>query len=131
MAFTFSDTLTTDHDWIRLKAGDTIENYGPRPFTGSNRNFSDALIAAILSDEGHKVATVAALFEILAAEWGANKMSEREGEASRDAKEVADYYLSLANEWRAKENGGGGSLNSISGGVVDLDIAARGDDYPL
>jgi hypothetical protein len=77
------------------------------------------------------VATVAALFEILAAEWGANKMSEREGEASRDAKEVADYYLSLANEWRAKENGGGGSLNSISGGVVDLDIAARGDDYPL
>lgn len=129
MAFTFDDTLATDRDYIRFYVGDTVENSGPRPKAG-NTNFSDALIAAVLSSEGHRVATVAALFEALSNEWARHKTAEREGEVSVDTKEVADQYASLADEWRSKPNGGGGGKRSITAGVVSLDIATRGDDYP-
>lgn len=130
MAFTFNDSLATDRDVIRSNIGDDIENKGPRPFNGSDRNFSDAYIAAILASEGNTTAATAKLFEVLTAQWASNKTVEREGEASRDAKEVADYYEKQANIWRAKPDGGGGGSDTITAGVIGLDIAARGDDWP-
>lgn len=104
MAFTYSDALTTDRDKIRLRIGDTQQNAGPRP---DKRNFSDAEIAFILSDEGSVVnAAIAHAFEILAAEWTAYAISETEGEASYDAKEVASEFRKQAESWRNKPGGG-------------------------
>jgi hypothetical protein len=128
MAFSFDDTLLTDADWIRFYIGDTVLNSGPRPNSAA-RNFPNASIAAVLSDEGHKVAAVAALFEALSTEWARYNLSEREGEVNFDAKGTADYYAKLADEWRSKPDGGGSSKRSMVAGVVGLDIASKGDDW--
>lgn len=128
MSFSFDDTLATDRDWIRFWIGDTILDFGPRPNSAA-RNFSNETITAVLSEEGHRVATVAALFEALKSEWARYNLSEREGETNVDAKGMPEYYGRLANEWREKPDGGGGGTNSLSAGVIGLDIGSKGDDW--
>lgn len=115
MAFTYDDTLETDRDNIRFRAGDTQQNAGPRP---DKRNFSDAEIAAVLSDENTVTATVAALFEILASEWSSFALSEKNDEIWMDAKDTADEYRKRAEEWRAKP--GGSSSAQRSGGIITI-----------
>lgn len=128
MAFSFDDTLATDTDWIRFYIGDTSLNSGPRP-NSANRNYSNATITAVLSEEGHKVAAVAALFEALSAEWARYNLSERDDTVSMDATGTAEYYAKLADEWRGKPDGGGSSKRGLSAGVIGLDIASKGDDW--
>lgn len=103
MAFTYSDALTTSRDKIRLRIGDTQASAGPRP---DKRNFSDAEISFVLTEESDSVnAAIAHCFEILANEWTAYSLSEREGEVQFDASQVAANYRLRAAEWRAKPGG--------------------------
>lgn len=123
MAFTYD--LTTNKGIIRFNIGDTVENSGPRP---DKRNFSDEEIDYFLATETEgNVAASALAFEILANEWAAYTISEREGEIFFDAKEVSDQYLDIANEWRNKPGGGTGG-RSLSAGVLTLDFMEKGDD---
>jgi hypothetical protein len=123
MAFTYD--LTTNRGKVRFNIADTVENSGPRP---DKRNFSDAEIDHLISTETDGNTAASALgFEILANEWAAYAIMEREGEVSFDAKEVADQYLEIANEWRNKPSGGT-SGRSISAGVITLDFMEKGDD---
>lgn len=115
MAFTYSDALSTDRDNIRFRVGDTQENKGPRP---DKRNFSDAEIASVLSDESTATATVAALFEVLASEWSSFALSEKNDEIWLDAKTTADEYRKRAAEWRSKP--GGSSTAQRSGGLIAI-----------
>lgn len=123
MAFTYD--LTTNRGKVRFNIGDTVENSGPRP---DKRNFSDAEIDYLIDTEtdGNTAASALA-FEILASEWAAYALTEREGEVSFDAKEVSDQYLDIANEWRNKPGGGTGG-RSLSAGVLTLDFMEKGDD---
>jgi hypothetical protein len=103
MTFTYTDALTTDRDKIRLRTGDTQENVGPRP---NKSNYSDEEITFILSEESAAVnGAIAHTFEILANEWAAWAIQEREGEVSMDAKEVADNFRKQAAYWRSKPGG--------------------------
>jgi hypothetical protein len=118
MAFTYTEaTLSTvSRDAIRLTIGDSVSAKGPRP---DKRNFSDAEIAFFLSEEDDRVnGAIAFAFEILASEWSAYALSEKEGELDFDAKEVAENYRKQAAAWRKKP--GGGSEVQLSGGLVEL-----------
>lgn len=121
MAFTYD--LTTNAGHIRLNIGDTVENTGPRP---DKRNFSDAEIAFMYSEEGHVVSATAYAFEILAGEWQSYSLREKEDTNEFDAKELADKYWNLANMWRRKPNGGDSS-GSLQAGVISLDFMQK--DY--
>lgn len=123
MAFTYD--LTTDRGKVRLSIGDTVENAGPRP---DKRNFTDAEIDYLISTEtAGNTAAAAFGFELLASEWAAYTIQEREGEVSFDAKEVSDQYLDIAVEWRNKPDGGTGG-RSLQAGVLTLDFMEKGDD---
>jgi len=103
MSFSYQDTLATNRDKVRFRVGDTQEDAGPRP---DKRNFSDAEIVFVLSEEDSRVnGAIAHTFEILAAEWSAYALSEREGEVAFDAKEVANNYRAEAAMWRLKPGG--------------------------
>lgn len=121
----YDPNLATDLSYVRFKIGDTQENTGPeqggpRP---DKRNFSDEEITAIITDEGHKVAAIAGLFEVLANEWSAWALSEKEGEVSIDAKAIADMYAKRAAFWRKKPNGSqADDPDTIIPGVVGLDL---------
>lgn len=123
MAFTYD--LSTNRGKVRLNLGDTVENSGPRP---DKRNFSDVEIDHLISTEtaGNTAATAFG-FEILASEWAAYAIMEREGEVSFDAKAVSDQYTDIANEWRSKPDGGTGG-GSLQAGVLTLDFMEKGDD---
>lgn len=122
MAFTYKDALSTNRDKVRFHIGDTQEDEGPRP---DKRNFSDNEIAFALSTEDDRVnGAVAYLLEILANEWTAYAIQEREGEVSMDAKEVAKNYRAQAAFWRKKA--GGADEAERSTGLVTL---TREDAY--
>jgi hypothetical protein len=116
MAFTYAETLLTDRDKIRLRIGDTQTAAGPRP---DKRNFSDAEIAFVLTEETAVNASIAHLFEILASEWTSYSISEKDADVSFDAKGLAETYHRRALEWRAKP--GGTAVVQQAGGWVTLD----------
>lgn len=123
MAFTYD--LTSNRGVVRLNTGDTVENSGPRP---DKRNFSDEEIDYFIATETAGTTAASALaFEILANEWAAYSISEREGEVSFDAKEVSDQYLEIARKWRNRPGGGTGS-SSFQAGILVLDFMEKGDD---
>lgn len=102
MPFTYSDTLATNADKVRFHLGDTVQDTGPRP---DGRNFSDNEIAYFLSEESDKwEAAVAHGFEVLQSEWTQYALSEREGDVSMSATQVADKYGKLAEQWRARSD---------------------------
>jgi len=115
MTFTYSEALSADRDKIRLRVGDTQDSAGPRP---DKRNFSDQELTFILAEESTVNASIAHCFEILANEWTAYALSEREADLSFDASQVADNFFKRAKEWRGKP--GGASEAERSGGLVTL-----------
>lgn len=113
MAFTYDDSLALPRDVIRFKIGDTVADKGPRP---DRRNFSDAEIAAMLSDEDDRLnGAIAALFETLAGEWAAWNLAETEGAASMDTRGMASKYTTLAEQYRAKPGGTAATQNTGRG----------------
>jgi hypothetical protein len=123
MAFTYSDALTANADIIRFNLGDTKEGAGPRP---DKTNFSDAEIAYLLSSEANNTAATARGFEVLAAEWTAFALSEREDNTQFDAKETADKFAKLADRWRAKPDGGNSEM-SLRAGALALDFMEKSE----
>lgn len=123
MTFTaYDDDFGADRDKVRFNIGDTQQNAGPRP---DKRNFSDEEIAFALDEEDDRINGASAfLFEILASEWASYRLSERKGETQFDAKELADYYATLAAFWRKKP--GGASEAELSGGLITI---TRTDAY--
>ena len=70
-------------------------------------NYVDATLTAILTEQGHRNAATAAMYETLAGEWLRFSASSTEGSISVDAKEVSDNYFAMAMEWRDKPGGAG------------------------
>jgi hypothetical protein len=110
---TYSTALTANRDKIRFRIGDTVTSAGPRP---DKRNFSDEEIAFVLTEETTVNGAIAHLFEVLASEWTAYAVNEREGEVSADATQVAGKYAALAIQWRKKPGGN----STASGGIITL-----------
>jgi len=135
MAFTaYTGDLTIDLQYIRFFTGDTQENTspaqgGPRP---DKRNYSDEEINSVLTIEGHKVATVASLFETLASEWSAWALVDQEDRIEIDATKVFDAFMKRASEWRGKPDGAGTGATSLVAGVIGLDLqqTATEADFP-
>ncbi len=115
MTFTYNEALSANRDKIRLRIGDTQNAAGPRP---DKRNFSDQEITFILSEETTVNASIAHCFEILASEWSAFALSEREADLNFNASEVAENFRKQAAFWRKKP--GGASEVERSGGLVTL-----------
>jgi hypothetical protein len=93
MAFNY-DLSSSDGDVLtesksRLQIGDTVENDGPRP---DGRNFSQAELLALYSDEGsHVKRAAAAALEILANEWSAYAGNHKLGPESETYQQAAEY----------------------------------------
>lgn len=106
MAFTY-DLASTDSaiviiSKLRLKTGDTIETRGPRPGVAGNSNFADEEITVFYESEGsHQERAAAAIFEALAAEWGARAGFRRTGPESEDSRQ-AEFYTAEAEKLRSR-----------------------------
>ena len=99
MTFSYSGTMATDLDFIRLKIGDTVSSSGPKPYTGTSSNFTDEEINGLKTIEGTKERTVASLFEVLAGLW-ARYVDSKIGPRDEKLSKVADNYATLAKQWR-------------------------------
>ena len=122
MTFTYSEALSAARDKLRLNIGDTQESAGPRP---DNRNYSDAELTYILTQEDDRLNGATALcFELLANEWESYSISEREGEATFDAKGKAADFDKRAADWRKKPNGSADAAQSSG-----IAIMTRSDAY--
>lgn len=96
MSWNYLTTLTTDRDIVRFNIGDRVENEGVRP---DGANFSDEEITYLLTKCGSVDAACVLAFRILANEWTQYALTEREGEASLAATNVADMYRQRAKDW--------------------------------
>jgi len=101
MTFTASTAYTTNLDKVRQNIRDVTENAGPRP---ADANFSDEVINGIITDEGSWQRAVAALFEMLAAEWRRHPSYSTDG-LKLDRSDIADGFDKTAKEWRDKYGG--------------------------
>ena len=130
MAFTYSDTLTTDRDKIRFYLGDVTEDSGPRP---SDANFSDNEIAGLVTAEGTWQRAVAAGFERLAAEWRRHPTFKADG-LSLNRSDIAKGFWEQAQDWRDKfgstvpiKVAGQITQDAYSDDVTNDDLTTSGD----
>lgn len=125
MTYSYSEAFTTNKDKIRLRIGDTVESNGPRP---DRRNFSDEELTFVLSEETTVNASVAHCFEILANEWTAYDLSEKNDLIGFDAKGLAEDYRKQAQLWRRKAEGlSPDGLGTLQAGVINLDFMEKDD----
>lgn len=109
MTFTYTGTLATDLDFIRFKIGDRTASSGPLPGTGTATNFTDEEINGLLSEEGTKERTVAALYEMLGAAW-ARYVDSKIGPRDEKLSQVSARYFALAKQWRDDYGSSGSDL---------------------
>lgn len=122
MAFTYTEALTEDRDKLRLNIGDTQKDAGPRP---DNRNFSDAEITYILTQEDDRLnGATAYAFELLANEWESYSIQENDTQVSYNAKDKAKDFDARATDWRKKTGGSAEAAQSSS-----IAIMTRSDAY--
>ena len=105
MTFTYAGALATEAEEIRLAIGDTQENDGPRPYSDSASNFSDAEVAYALSEEGSVGKAAAYLCEVLAREWASEAGTTKLADFSLASQQAA-MYRNLAADLRRKHGGG-------------------------
>jgi hypothetical protein len=113
MTFTYAGTLVTDLDYIRFQINDKVASSGPLP-TGAN--FTDEEINGLLTIEGTKQRTVAALFEMLASTWS-RYVDTAIGPRDEKLSKIADSYFKLAKQWR-DDYGYGTSASMLYTGFV-------------
>ena len=101
MTFTYVGDYSTDLDKVRENIRDVVSGSGPRP---ADANFTDALINGIITDEGSWQRAVAALFEMLAAEWRRHPSYSTDG-LRLDRSDIADGFEKTAKDWRSKYGG--------------------------
>lgn len=119
MSFTYSvSALDTSLLYrIRFEMGDTVENQGIQPGSG---NFADEEIQQLINEFGNDLYTVCAeMCDILATRW-AGTPSFHTGPVSEQTRELYDYYLKRADEYRMKA-GGYGVNGATSVGVRRAD----------
>ena len=116
MAFTYSDTLLTDHDKVRFWLQDTVDGQGQKP---QNDNFSDGEIDALVTIEGTWQLAVAAGFETLAAAWQ-SKTSFSVFNGSYSRSDAAKGYLALAEKWREDYGFEGGATDGLGAKTTDF-----------
>lgn len=125
MTYSYSEALTANKDKIRLRIGDTVEDNGPRP---DRRNFSDEELTFVLSEETTVSASIAHCLEILANEWTAYDLSEKNDLIGFDAKGLAEEYRNQAAVWRRKAAGiSEDGLGTLEAGVINLDFMQKDD----
>jgi hypothetical protein len=105
MGFSFSPSLGSDLDRVRLNIHDIEFHSGPLP---DGANVEDETITALLTSEGNVACATAALFDYLAAAWR-NKPVFGPGELSTIHVNVANGYEREASKWRERcaDTGGG------------------------
>ena len=96
MAFTYAGTYDSDREKVRENIRDTVENSGPLP---GDANFSDALLAGIITAEGSWQRAVAACFEMLASAWSRFPTYSTDG-LKLDRSDIADAHTAAAKKWR-------------------------------
>lgn len=94
----YNDNLGTDRDKVRFYIADKVEDAGPRP---SSNNFTDDELDGLVTAEGSWARAVAAIYEILAAEW-AQYSDIQVGTRRERFSQVSDSYHSLAQDWRRR-----------------------------
>lgn len=102
MTITYSGTITSDLDRVRLYIQDTVNGSGPKPNDG---NFTDEELYGLIAVEGSWQGAVAAAFETLAAAWRRYPTFSADG-LSLNRSGIADGYLEQARQWRQKAGGG-------------------------
>ncbi len=129
MTYTYTPGGDTTIDKVRFRIGDTKENTGletggsgPRP---DKTNYADEEITQMFTDEGDRLpATIAAMFEVLSAEWSAWATEQEQDKLKLRSEQVADNFRKEAKKWRGKIDGG--ELESSSGFAYII----RVNDYP-
>jgi len=117
MAFTYVGTLATDRDKVRFYIQDTVESAGPKP---DGKNFSDAEIDGLVTNEETWGRAVAAAFESLTAIWRTLYTFSADG-GTYHRSNVADGYAAFAAQWRKKYG--------YSGSTVSTSALTRVDAY--
>jgi len=108
MAFTYTDSLSTNRDKVRFHIQDVTEDSGPKP---DDANFSDNEINGLVTIEGSWQAAVAACFETLAGLW-AREVDITVGPRREAFGQVAKRYGALAKEWRDRYGPSTGAAGS-------------------
>lgn len=119
MGFTYIGDLSTDLDEIRFTIGDTVENDGVKPGTGSATNFSDEEITGLLTREGSVIRTLGRLYQVLANSWS-NFVDSKIGPRDEKLSKIADNWR---KQWQdhVKQHGTSGSDLVLGYFVENLD----------
>lgn len=120
MTFTYLGTLATDLDKVRFYIADRVVGSGPRP---GGANFTDEEIGGILTIEGNWQRAIAALFEVLASEWG-DEVNITVGPRREELSQTAMHYLKLAATWRTRY----GHASSAAGSRFIVKVDGYSDD---
>jgi hypothetical protein len=132
--FTYETSLATSKDRVRFQIGDTDPEAGPRP---DSKTFSNEEIEAVIALEGTWQRAVAALFEVLAAEWrqhptfSADQYSISNSHISRGYRDEADAWRKQYGYAGEPVAAGGSKVKSVSPVRVDAysdDLTISGQD---
>ena len=136
MAFTYAGTYDSDREKVRTNINDTVENAGPLP---ADANFSDALLAGIITAEGNWQRATAGCFEMLASAWNRYPSYSTDG-LKLDRSDIADGFEKIAKKWRADFGYGERSYSpAMVAGQINIDgysddiannaVTGNGDEY--
>lgn len=120
MAFTFLNPPQTDRDALRIAIADTKSGDGPAP---DMANLDDSLLDHWLSVGGDVNGAAALAFDHLAALWISRPIFGP-GELSTVHTNLADKYMKLAKEYRARS-----SDPDVSAAVVRVGGFAKVDGF--
>jgi hypothetical protein len=119
MTFTYIGDLSTDLDEIRFTIGDTIEDDGVKPGTGSATNFSDEEIEGLLLLEGSVIRAVGRIYQTLANIWS-RYVDSKIGPRDEKLSKIADNWR---KQWQdhVKQHGTSGTDIVLGYLVENLD----------
>jgi hypothetical protein len=118
MPFTYIGDRSTNLDKVRSEIGDITSGAGVEP---DGTNMPDALLNALITEEGSWGRASARACELLAGHWSRVPDSASTGQRSRSNQQVA-HFRQRGKELRAQYGGGSGS---ITVGVVGLDFQEK------
>lgn len=118
MTFTYAGTYDSDREKVRENIRDTTSGSGPLP---ADANFSDELLAGIITTEGSWERATAACFEMLAAAWRRHPSYATDG-LRLDRSDIADGFDETAQSWRDDYGRASKSYSPVSvAGQINVD----------
>lgn len=127
MTFTYLGDLSTDLDEVRFTVGDTVENSGVKPGTGSATNFTDEEINGLLTREGSVTRAIGKIYQVLAAMW-TRFVDSKIGPRDEKLSKIADGWRKQWQDYVA-ENGSSGTDIVLGYFVEGLDASLDDDDW--